>query len=215
MRKKFELLVLATSFAAVLAAPAFAACKGRPTFEDDFQAFDPSWGKSDASLSVDNGKLVVIPSPGYVRTVLSQSDFYGDGSICVLASISEASAIDSAQALVAFWAVDTTNTYLLNLGSDGKQGFFKVDRLSNNRWLTPIGWQTDPVIKYQLGEVNEIEVQMAGRTATIVINGKKLGQFNGSPPDGGSLIGLGASSAAGATVKVTFQKFQFFKAAAP
>lgn len=216
MRKKIELFVLAASFTGCIAlAPAFADCKGRPTFEDTFQNFDPSWGQADASASVNNGKFVVSPSPGYVRTVLSQSDFYGDGSICVQAAISEASSIDGVQALVAFWAVNNANTYLLNLGSDGKQGLYKVERLSNNRWLIPINWQADPVIKYQLGDVNEIEVQMAGRVATIVINGKKLGQFNGSPPDGGGLIGIGASATAGVSAKVSFQKFQFFNATGP
>jgi hypothetical protein len=216
MRKKIELLALAASFTGFIAmTPAFAACKGRPTFEDTFQNFDPSWGQADAAASVNNGKFVVSPSPGYVRIVLSQSDFYGDGSLCVQAAISEASSIDGTQALVAFWAVNNANTYLLTLGSDGKQGFFKVDRLSNNRWLTPIHWQTDPVIKFQLGDVNDVEVQMAGRTATILINDKKLGQFNGSPPDGGGLIGIGASASAGVTAKVSFQKFQFFNATGP
>lgn len=216
MRKKIELLVLAASFTGCIAlTPAHAACTGRPTFEDTFQTFDSSWGQADASASVSDGKFVVSPRPGYVRIVLSQSDFYGDGSICVQAAISEASSIDGVQALVAFWAVNNSNTYLLTLGSDGKQGFFKVDRLSNNRWLTPMNWQTDPVIKYQLGEVNAVELQMAGRTATIIINGKKLGQLNGSPPDGGGLIGIGASASAGVTAKVSFQKFQFFNATGP
>jgi hypothetical protein len=218
MRARLVLFLMAASFTTFLAgAPTFAACKGTPTFEDTFQSLDPSWGvsASDAVVSIGDGKLIISPTPGYVRTVLSQSDYYGDGSICVLATISEASKIDGVQALVAFWAVDTSNVYLLNIGSDGKQGFFKVDRLSNNRWLTPIGWQADPIIKFQLGETNEVELQMAGRRATVVINGKKLGQLNGSPPDGGGLIGVGGGSSAGVTAKIQYQKFQFFKATAP
>lgn len=219
MRERLVLFLMAASFTTFLAvAPTFAACKGTPTFEDTFQSLDPSWGvsASDAVVSIGDGKLVISPPPGHVRTVLSQSDYYGDGSICVLATISEASKMDGGvDAIVAFWAVDTYNSYQLNIGSDGKQGYFMVQRLSNNRWLTPLSRQPDPIIKYQLGEVNEVELQMEGRKAIIMINGKKLGQFNGSPPDGGGLIGVAGSTNPGVTAKLQFQKFQFFKATAP
>jgi hypothetical protein len=217
MRIRFDVLVLVALFAGCLAtATAFADCgKGQPVFEDTFQTLDPSWGGADDTLSVANGALVIKPKPGYMRWDLSQSDYYGDGSICVLATIAEASDIGSAQALVAFWATDYNNSYILNIGSDGKKGFYKVDRMSNNRWLTPIDWTTDPAIKFQLGDTNAVEIQMAGRTASILINGKKMNQFNGSPPDGGGLIGLGGSTGENVTAKFVFQKFQFFKAAAP
>jgi hypothetical protein len=197
-------------------APAFADCgKGKVSFEDTFQTLDPTWGKADETLSVQNGSLILMPKPGYLRWALSQSDLYGDGSICVVESISEASAIDQAQALVEFWASDYANMYVLNIGSDGKQGYYKIDRLTGGHWLTPIGWTADPAIKFGLGDTNAVEIDLSGRTATVVINGKQVTSFHGNPPDGGSLIGLGAGSGKGVTVKVAFQKVQFFKAANP
>ncbi len=90
--------------------------------------------------------------------------------------------------------------YVLNLGSDGKQGFYKVDKLSNKRWLTPIAWTPDPAIKFALGDSNAVEVQLAGRVASIIINGKKMTQLNGDPPDGGGLIGVGAGAGEGVNV---------------
>ncbi len=201
---------------ALVSAPALAACTGKASFEDDFQTLDPSWGKADTSLFVQNGSLIIKPQPGYIRWALSQSDYYGDGSICVMAAITEASAIDQVQPMVLFWATpDYANMYVLNIGSDGKQGFYKVDKLSNKRWLTPIAWTADPAIKFALGDFNAVEVQMAGHTASIIINGKKLNQLNGDPPDGGSLIGLAGSSGDGVNATFAFQKFQFFKAATP
>ncbi len=208
--------LFALAAAALVSVPALADCTGTASFEDDFQTLDPSWGTADANLFVQNGALLIKPQPGYIRWALSQSDYYGDGSICVMAAITEASAIDQVQPLVLFWATpDYANMYVLNLGSDGKQGYYKFDKLSNKRWLTPVPWAADPTIKFALGDFNAIEVQMAGHTASIIVNGKKLTQLNGDPPDGGSLIGLGASSGAGVNATFTFQKFQFFKAAAP
>jgi hypothetical protein len=215
MGRRFKLMGLC-AFAGVLAAgPAFAACSGKPTFQDTFQTLDPSWGQADKTLSVANGSLIVQPQPGYLRWVVSQSDYYGDGSICVQASIAEASAIDQAQALVLFWVTDYSNMYVLNIGSDGKQGYYKVDRASNGRWLTPISWTPDPAIKFQLGDMNQVEVQMLGHVATIFVNGKKMTQFNGTPPDNGALIGVGGGAGNGVTAKLTFQNFEFFKAASP
>ncbi|HEY1736092.1 MAG TPA: hypothetical protein VGG12_05555, partial [Methylovirgula sp.] len=163
--------MLTLAAAVLLSAPAFADCSGKPSFEDDFQTLDPSWGKGDAALLVQNGLLVIMPKPGYIRWALSQSDYYGDGSLCVMAATTEASAIDQVQPMILFWATpDYANLYAVDLSSDGKQGYFKVDKLSNNRWLTPVPWTADPAIKFALGDFNAVEVQLAGRTASIVIN---------------------------------------------
>ncbi len=201
--------------ACVVSGPVFAACTGKPAFEDTFQTLDPTWGKADDQVFVENGSLVVKPQAGYQRWDLSQSDYYGDGSICVVATIAEASKIDQAQALVLFWATDYNNMYIVNIGTDGKQGYYELERKSGSHWLTPIAWTPDPAIKFNLGDANAIEVDLTGRTATIVINGKKMTSLNGAPPDGGALIGVGGGSGQGVTAKFTFQKFQFFKAASP
>ena len=204
------------ALASLFAVPALAACTGNASYQDNFQSLDPSWGKADATLLVRNGSLLIKPQPGYIRWSLSQSDYYGDGSLCVTEAMNESSAIDQGQALVLFWATnDYANMYVLNIGSDGKQGYYKVDKLSNKRWLTPVAWTADPAIKFALGDTNSIEIDMAGHVATIIVNGKTLNQLNGDPPDGGGLIGLGGSAGDGVNATFAFQKFQFFKAANP
>jgi hypothetical protein len=190
---------------------AFAECgKGKPIFEDAFETLDRSWGAPDDQVSVEKGSLVVKPKAGYSRWVLSQSDFYGDGSLCVDIKLAESSDVGSTNLGAIFWAVDYANFYALYIGTDGKQGFFKVTRLSKGRWLTPVDWTPDPAIKFKLGETNSIEVQTKGRIVTAFVNGKQLAQLNGSPPEGGGLIGVFGGSPEGTPAKLVFQKLQFF-----
>lgn len=216
MRRHFKAFLLGVAIAATSpVASARADCgKGQPAFEDTFQTLDPGWG-GGSTLSVANNALIIAPPAGYVHYALSQSDYYGDGSICVLAAIAEASAIDSVQALVLFWGVDYDNLYELNIGSDGKTGYYKIERISKGKSLTPVDWTSDPAIKFNIGDQNQIEVRLAGRAATFIVNGKTLTTIHGNPPDGGGLIGLGGGLNDGVTGKFAFQKFQFFNAAAP
>jgi len=194
---------------------ASAACTGTPTFQDMFQTLDPSWGNLGAAVSVQNGTFYITPPPGQFQFALSQSNFYGDGSICVTGAVNEASDLKGADVDVLFWAADYSNVYVLQLGVTDGKGYFQVSRLANGRWLTPVAWTANPAIKPNLGDANAIEVQMKGGTAAIFINGAKMTQFNGSPPNGGGLIGLAGDASAGTTVKVAFQKFQFFAATGP
>jgi len=194
------------------AGSASAECKGKPIFEDTFQTLDPSWGRQSEDMTAEKGALVLRPQPGYIKWALSQSDYYGDGSLCTDIKVVESADPGSTNAGVLFWATDTQNFYVANLGSDpnAKKGFFQVTRFSKGRWLTPIGWTPDPAVKYGLGETNNLEVQLKGRAATIFVNGKQVGQINGNPPEGGGLIGvIGASPEAG-RARIEYQNFQFF-----
>ena len=146
---------------------------------------------------------------------MSQSDFYGDGSLCVLASVSQTNNVNGTNAIVNFWGSDYNNLYMLWVGSDGAKGYFQVARMSNGKFLSPVAWTSDPVIKFNIGDVNAVEIQTAGRVATVLINGKKVTQLTGAPPDGGGLIGLGCGNDDKVSGQCSFQKLQFFKAATP
>jgi hypothetical protein len=217
MTKAYTSILIGAAFASCVAiAPALAECgKGSPAFEDTFQTLDPTWGSPGPEIKVANNALIVSPQPNYRDLYLSQSDFYGDGSLCVLASVSQSTDAKGTNAIVNFWAADYKNLYMLWIGSDGAKGYFQIGRLSNGKWLAPVAWTSDPVIKFNIGDVNAVEIQMAGRVATVMINGKKVTQFTGAPPDGGGLIGLGCENDDKVTGECSFQKLQFFKAAAP
>ncbi|HLH11487.1 MAG TPA: hypothetical protein VKV77_06360 [Methylovirgula sp.] len=210
MRARYCAIIFSSLIMGCFSAPAFAACTGTPTYQDQFKSFDPSWGSPSAILSVQNGAFYIKPNPGYSNYVLSQSNFYGDGSICVSTLITQASDPDNATVGVLFWGVDYNNLYALWVGSYKGQGGFTVQRESSGRWLTPVAWRSDTVIKPGLGDANQVEVDMKGGTATVSINGKELVTFNGTPPNGGGLIGIAGSSGAGVTATYAFQNFQFF-----
>ena len=113
-------------------------------------------------------------------------------AICVLAAITEASAIDSVQALVLFWGVDYDNLYELNIGSDGKTGYYKIERISKGKALTPVDW----IRTRQSNSTSATRIRSKfvwPDQATFIVNGKTLTTIHGNPPDGGGLIGLAAA----------------------
>src|SRR3989337_881435 len=85
----FGRVLAMTAFAVVLgliSTVAMADCgSGRVIYQDQFQALDPSWGfnADDPEVSIQNGTLIMKPDSGYERYLLSQTNFYGDVSVCV------------------------------------------------------------------------------------------------------------------------------------
>jgi hypothetical protein len=70
-------------------------------------------------------------------------------------------------------------------------GTFDVYRLQNKRFITPISERSDAsIVKGTSATTNEISVTVNGNKATLAINGKKVIDFTGQPPEGGSLFGL-------------------------
>lgn len=193
---------------------AFAACTGTPGFRDTFQTMQPSWGSpQDPEKSVQNGAMLVKPPPGEWYVDLNQSNFYGDGSLCVTATITAASDPNGATAMVVFWATDPNNFYVFQYQTiNNNQGTFSVYKLTDGKWLNPVAWTSASDVKAGLGSANAIEIDMKGNTAAIIVNGYQLTQFTGSPPKGGGLIGLGGETTAGVTATIAYQNFAFYPA---
>jgi hypothetical protein len=217
MRKRILALLIGAAGVMGLGAggSAFAECgKGKAIVSDTFETLDSaSWGAANDQQFVEKGWLQIKPKPGYTYQILSQSDFYGDGSLCGEVKIVETGNLDATNGGLVFWATDYSNYYKVTVGPSENQGGFWVSRLTKGRWLTPVSWTVDPVIKAKLGDVNRIEVQMKGRTATIFINGKQLAQFNGFPPEGGGLIGVSGGAPEPGGAKIAFDNVEFTAAA--
>ena len=89
---------------------------------------------------------------------------------------------------VVFWGVDDKNYYSLDLAPNTQT--YSVWRLQKNRALKPIPWTENKGIVKDSGQVNEISVLIKGKHAVVSINGQKVDELDGVPPDGGSVIGF-------------------------
>jgi hypothetical protein len=67
-------------------------------------------------------------------------------------------------------------------------------RLQRGKILQPIGWTPLPNVKIESGKPFEIEVVTRGANATFSVDGTKVAEFDGLPPEGGSLVGFEISS---------------------
>ena len=66
----------------------------------------------------------------------------------------------------------------------------RVNRVSKGRTLFPVRETDVPDLKKGAGQTNSLEVQTVANKATLFVNGTKIAEFNGKPPEGGGLIGL-------------------------
>lgn len=199
--------VAVTLYLVTGATPSFACNPGKTIFADNFQTLDPSWGAdaSDKTLFVDAGTLVVKPDPGYYRQALNQSDYYGDGDLCAETNFIDNPAADQTESGLIFWGSDYDNFYMFRISGIGA---YSVARKSHGKWLTPVNWTNSSAIKQGTNQWNELDVQMKGNQAILFINGTQVGQFNGTAPDGGGLIGIDTSGASQGTTTIRFRNFK-------
>lgn len=79
-----------------------------------------------------------------------------------------------------------------------------MDRLSKGKWLSPVPYTETLALKKGVGETNNIEILLKGKTATILT---KLTQFRGTPPKDGSQVGFAAASPDGSAATFKFENF--------
>jgi len=172
---------------ALLATGAQACGNGKVIFEDKFETLDPGWGKASDRLSVDNGALVIKAEAGTGRWAVSQSDYYQDVAICVDATVVNVPDQNSGFTAIVFWYQDNSNYYEFGYWPAGD---IRVNRVSKGRTLFPVRETDVPDLKKGAGQTNSLEVQAVANKATLFVNGTKIAEFNGKPPEGGGLIGL-------------------------
>ena len=195
--------ILAVALAAIVSAgvgPALA-CEGSTVlFEDDFSFRDPAWGNYDGTIIAD-GALTIEVNQGGGYTLLNQASLYEDFDVCV-DLVQHNDDPTNAWASIAFWGLDYENYYTFDVATNG---YIKVSRLQNNRWLSPVDWTLTEGVVGQGEQVNHLRVVGQGNVATVFVNGQQVAKFRGQPPQGGSLLGIygAASTTAGATYDFT------------
>lgn len=84
--------------------------------------------------------------------------------------------------------VDAKNIYEVDILPTS--GNYSVYRFQNNKLLKPVPLRKHDSINAGTKVTNELSVVVKGSKGSITINGKKVGDFTGKPPEGGSLVGV-------------------------
>jgi Domain of Unknown Function (DUF1080) len=192
MKASIEILMAAAlALGGELAATEATACgNGKVIFEDKFETLDPSWGNASNRKNVENGALVLKPESGRSVWAISESDYYSDAAICVDATVTNGTP-EFAYHSIVFWFQDSSNFYELGVWPNGK---IDVERWRNGKILYPVSNTEVPALKKGLGQTNSLEVETKGNMATVYVNGTKIVEFKGTPPEGGGKVGLDSVS---------------------
>ena len=168
---------------------ALACGNGKLLFEDKFETLDPAWGFSqdDATRSNGPGGLVYKFKPNQSYSLLNQSSLYQNYEVCAVFA-TEVPADANAYVGVNFWGSDFDNVYEGDIFP--ALGTFAVYRYQNKKFINPIPSRSDASIVKGTSATYEISVTVNGNKATLAVNGKKVIDFTGQPPEGGSLFGL-------------------------
>jgi hypothetical protein len=194
-----------TRLAALLAAlvvlvashDAFAACDPENAlYEDDFEFLDVSWGRADDSILVDDGALEVRGSGGVVNLETKTKA----AAVCVDVSIEEAEKASDSPAGVVFWWENWQNYYAVFVWADG---WIEVRRMEDGQSKTLFTQETD-ALKTGAGAVNNIELALQPKDATLFVNGTEVRRFKAKRPEDGGAVGLYGISPDDAPATFTF-----------
>jgi hypothetical protein len=181
--------------ALLLAGPAIACQDGKVLMEDAFKKLNPAWGFPLDTLAEkvgEQGYVATFPKNNW-RRGLSQLSYYDDVDVCVNYRVeftcTNTTACESNPAVgVVFWAADWNNLYTFKVAPPFNT--YSLFRLQRGKLLQPITWTPLPGAKIESGKPFEIEVVTKGANAVFYIDGTKVTEFDGLPPDGGSLVGF-------------------------
>jgi hypothetical protein len=190
LRKSYLACGLA-SLAVALSIGSAEACQGsKVLFEEKFASLDSAWG-TDQHAAAAGGKLTLTTDSGpdgWTSHILNQADTYQDVSYCATAAFPVIKDVGNAIMGLIFWGTDDDHYWMLAVSPIGQYSI--QHKVAPNRILQPVRWTENPAVAKGAGQKYDLEVQTKGGQATVFVNGAKLGQVSGQPPDGGSLTGV-------------------------
>jgi len=189
--------------AGVLLVPAAAvACEGgKVLMEDNFSKLNRAWGVAvDPKLErLDGEGLSTDYPPGTVKRAISQWGFFDNAVICatykVTYNCTDADRCETQPYVgLIVWGVDLENYYAFEVAP--LVGIYSVQRLQNNKWLTPVNWTALPGNrKFAAGDQFELSAVMKGNMVTFKVNDRPVIEFEAMAPEGGSLVGFELAAA--------------------
>lgn len=208
--------------ASILLAPAALACEGgKVLMEDNFTKLNRAWGVAiDPKLErVDGEGLSTDYPPGTVKRAISQWGFFDNAVACATYSVAynctEADRCETQPYVgLIVWGVDLENYYAFEVAP--LVGIYSVQRLQNNKWLTPVNWTALPGgRKFAAGDKFEISAVMKGNMVTFKVNDRPVIEFEAMAPEGGSLVGfeLAAAQTGRAKTQLNLSRFEVREAA--
>jgi hypothetical protein len=174
-----------------LATHAFA-CKGdKVLFEEDFTAYDPSWGTPDDQFDIKDGKATLKPHAEAAWWHWNPAFAFEDADICVTIVQLDAGDPNMTDAGIMFWVKDNDNFFLLTIAANGK---YQISRKIHGEWLYPLSWTQTDALKQGPNEPNTLRLTLKGQSIAIAINDKEVTRLRAQPPERPSSIGLFAES---------------------
>jgi hypothetical protein len=187
--------------------PVWACSGGEAILDDEFADESGGWALDDR-IKVDDGKLVMRLPPDTGWTTLNVSFTVTDADLCADAVWPETDP-EEAEAGITFWAEDYDNRFAFGINGAGE--YYLVRRV-RGEWKAIVDGQHTPAIKTGPGETNTLRVNSSGKRASLFVNGTKLRDIQGQPPEEGWFFGLvGGNMGIEDELTVSFDRFRATK----
>lgn len=195
MRRPIAWIACFLCFGLSLSTQVFA-CQGTTdVFDDKFTSIDPAWSNLASYYGkIDNGHLLLEIPPQtptttpYATHSLNQNNSYTDAVFCVTFSFDATQDPSFTTFGLSFWGTDDSAFYTFTVSANGH---YQVSRkIADNRFLFPIPWTANPLIKTEFGQKQELEVRTKQNSAELFIGGTKVGDLKGIIPNGGGTVGI-------------------------
>ncbi len=195
---------------------AFACEGGKVLMEDNFNKLNRAWGVAiDPKLErIDGEGLSTDYPPGTVKRAISQWGFFDNAVVCAAYKVSykctDADRCETQPYIgLIVWGKDLENYYAFEVAP--LVGIYSVQRLQNNKWLTPVNWSALPGNrKFAAGDKVELSAVMKGNQVTFKVNDRPVVEFEAMAPEGGSLVGfeLAAAQTGNAKTQLNLSRFE-------
>ncbi len=195
---------------------AFACEGGKVLMEDSFNKINRAWGVAiDPKLERVDGEGLSTDYPaGTVKRAISQWGFFDNAVACATYTVSyrctDADRCETQPYVgLIVWGKDLENYYTFEVAP--LVGIYSVQRLQNNKWLTPVNWSALPGgRKFAAGDKVELSAVMKGNQVTFKVNDRPVVEFEAMAPEGGSLVGfeLAAAQTGNAKTQLNLSRFE-------
>ncbi len=183
---------------------------GMITYQDDFQDPDSGWDVYNY------GDTLALYRDGEYRLAVLREDYVAWGNPDPAQDLSDfeievdaravEGPLDNNLGILVRYQDDDDNFYWFQISSDG---YFAVDRLAGEEWVTVASWQESAAIRQGLGVTNRLKVRCSGDQFTFFVNDTYLATVTDGHLESGS-IGLAAGTFDEAGVVVHFDNVRVY-----